>query len=138
MERAPELEDLMRRWYAAMADGDAAFVDRALSRQEGLLVIGSDPREWWTGYATAAERFKTQIREMGGQLRATPGDLQAYREGSVGWAADHPTFRLPDGTELALRLTGVFRQEDGEWRCVQWHASIGVGNEEAVGKELTV
>jgi len=138
MERAPELEDLMRRWYAATAAGEGAVVERSLSRQAGLLVVGTDPREWWTGYPTAAERFATQIRELGGQLRIVPGDLRAYREGSVGWTADHPTFHLPDGTELALRATGVFHQEDGAWRCVQWHVSIGVGNEEALGKELTV
>ena len=71
---------------------------------------------------------------LGGQLRAVPGDLQGYREGSVGWAADQPTFHLPDGTALALRLTAVFRHEAGEWRCVQWHVSVGVGNEETVGR----
>ena len=56
----------------------------------------------------------------------------------MGWAAGRPTFHLPDGTELALRVTAVFRQEDGAWRCVQWHVSIGVGNEEALVQDLTV
>jgi hypothetical protein len=138
MERAPELEDVVRRWYAAIAAGEGAFAERALSRQDGLLVVGTDPREWWAGYGLAAERFATQIRELGGQLRVVPGDLQAYQEASVGWAADQPTFTLVDGTVLALRLTAVFRQEESEWRCVQWHISVGVGNEEAVGQELTV
>ncbi len=138
MERAPELEDVVRRWYAAIAAGEGAFAERGLSRHAGLLVVGTDPREWWVGYGTAAARFATQIQELGGQLRAVPGDLHAYREGSVGWAADQPTFHLPEGTALALRLTAVFRQEEGEWRCVQWHVSVGVGNEEAVGTDLTV
>ena len=124
--------------YAAIAAGEGAFAERSLSRQAGLLVIGTDPREWWPGYGLAAERFAAQIRELGGQLRAVPGDLQGYREGSVGWAVDQPTFHLPDGTALALRLTAVFRREAGEWRCVQWHVSVGVGNEETVGKDLTV
>ena len=138
MERAPELEDVVRRWYAAIAAGEGAFAEQELSRQAGVLVVGTDPREWWPEYDLAAERFATQIRELGGQLRAVPGDLHAYREGSVGWAADQPTFHLPDGTALALRLTAVFRQEAGAWRCVQWHVSVGIANEEALGQELTV
>jgi ketosteroid isomerase-like protein len=138
VERSPELEDLMRRWYAAMGSGDASLIERLISQEEGVLAIGSDPREWWTGYATVVATFEAQFREMGGQLRATPGDLRAYQEGSVGWMADNPTFRLLDGTEVPFRFTGVFRQEGGEWRCVQSHASIGVSNEQAVGKELTV
>ena len=54
MEHAPDLEALMHRWYAAIATGDAAYVERVLSRQAGLLVVDTDPREWWTGYAVAA------------------------------------------------------------------------------------
>jgi hypothetical protein len=32
----------------------------------------------------------------------------------------------------------VFHQEQGEWKIVQWHGSIGIPNEEAMGQELTV
>ena len=138
MQRAPEIEALVRRFYDALAAGDAAFVDGSLSRREGVLGVGTDPREWWDGADRLAKVFKQQLEEMGGQLRASPGDLRAYREGDVAWFADNPTFRLADGTELAVRITGVFRRDVGTFRCVQWHASIGVANQEAIGKELTV
>jgi ketosteroid isomerase-like protein len=138
VERSPELEDLVRRWYTAMMSGDISMIERLLSQEEGVLSIGSDPREWWTGYDNVVATFKAQFQEMGGQLQATPGDLRAYQEGSVGWMADNPTFRLPDGTAVPFRFTGVFHQEGGAWRCVQSHASIGVSNQQAVGRALTV
>ena len=45
--------------------------------------------------------------------------------------------RLPDGTDIPLRLTMVFHQENSDWKIVQWHISTGVSNEDAVGKALT-
>ena len=52
--------------------------------------------------------------------------------------ADRPKFRLPDGTEIPLRMTFVFVREEGEWKVAQQHISIGVPNEQIVGQELTV
>ena len=49
--------------------------------------------------------------------------------------ADKITVRLPDGTEVPFRFTGVLRNEDG-WKFVQVPFSLGVPNEEAVGEEL--
>jgi len=34
-------------------------------------------------------------------------------------------------------MTSVFHQEDGAWKLVQSHYSIGVSNEDVVGRELT-
>jgi hypothetical protein len=66
------------------------------------------------------------------------GQLRAYREGSVGWAIDRDAlFRLPDGTEIPFRNTCVFLQEDGEWKLIHGHSSIGVRNEEIFGEDAT-
>jgi hypothetical protein len=74
----------------------------------------------------------------GGGLQIVPGQLQAYREGSVGWAIDRDaSFRLPDGTQIPFRNTCVFVQEDGEWKAIHLHASIGIRNEEIFGEEVT-
>ena len=66
-----------------------------------------------------------------------PRNPKAFTEGTVGWAADRPTF-VVGGKEIPLRLTLVLHREGGEWKVVQLHSSIGVPNEEAFGKELTV
>jgi ketosteroid isomerase-like protein len=88
------------------------------------------------GYDTITRVFKTQLQEMGG-IQVKAGDLNAFVEGNVGWVADRPTLRLPNGQAMPSRGTAVFHKEDGEWKIVQYHASIGVSNVEAVGKELT-
>jgi hypothetical protein len=55
-------------------------------------------------------------------------DVTAYREGSVGWAAGRGYFEV-DGRRVPVRLTMVVHEEDGEWKAVQSHASIGVPND---------
>ena len=53
----------------------------------------------------------------------------------MGWIADQPRFRTLDG-EVPMRLTAVFRREDGEWKLIQTHSSIGVSNEDAFGEDF--
>jgi len=137
MEPSSELKELVLRTYEAMGNGDTSFYDHHLSHQDGVLIIGSDPNEWWIGYDTITQIFKAQMREMGG-VSCLPGDPQAYRMGDVGWVADCPRFRLPDGTELPVRMSIVFVKEDGAWKVTHQHISIGVPNEQIVGQELTV
>ncbi len=135
MERSDELRELMLRFYDAMSSGDTEFVDRHFSRDPDVRAIGTDPQEWWSG-PRVVEVFKEQLDAMGGRMPLRPGDPEAYVEGSVGWVADRGAFHLPDGMEVPVRLTAVFHQEDGQWRVVQAHASIGVGNQEAIGVDL--
>jgi hypothetical protein len=57
--------------------------------------------------------------------------------GAASAGADNAKFRQLDGAEIPHRSTFVFQQERGAWKIVQWHVSIGVANEEAVGQALT-
>lgn len=133
MERSPELKELMLRFYDAVSAGDLSFMDRWVSSQPEVLLIGTDPNEWWTDLAVAREVFKAQARAG---IKAVPGDIVAFREGTVGWVADRPKFLLADGTETSFRWTAVLKQDGGEWKMVQGHASIGVPNAEALGVDI--
>jgi hypothetical protein len=135
MEPSPELRELMFSLYKAMASGDYAFMERHFSASAGVLTIGTDPNEWWTDRETATRVFRAQLEEMGG-FPIAAGDPQAYTEGTVGWVADQPRVTMP-GAEMRLRLTGVLRREGEDWKIVQWHISMGVPNEQALGQELT-
>ena len=42
-----------------------------------------------------------------------------------------------DGSTTTLRFTGVLHLEDGIWRFVQSHLSVGATNEETIGYEMT-
>jgi ketosteroid isomerase-like protein len=134
MEQSDELRDLTLRIYEAVHAGDLSFVERHLSRQEGAVFVGTDPNEWWEGYEAFLEATRAQEEAMGGDgLQIVPEQIQAYREGSVGWVIDRDSFQLPDGTEVPFRNSAVFLQEDNEWKLVHLHSSIGVRNEELSG-----
>ncbi len=136
MEQSTELKELYLQCCEAMSSGDYSFFERYFSQKDGVLAIGTDPTEWWPGYATITRVFKAQLKEMGGfQILAdTP---LAYRDGSIGWVAGQPTLKLPDGTEMNVRLTAVFQKEQVGWKIVQWHFSIGISNEDLIGETLT-
>lgn len=136
MNPSTEIKDAMLRVYAASASADAGASLRDFSRQEGVLAIGTDPNEWWVGFDTIAQVFKAQLPEMGGAIQIKSGELHAFAEGTVGWAADRAILQVL-GREIPVRVTTVFHQEDGEWKVVLHHISIGVLNTEALGKELT-
>jgi ketosteroid isomerase-like protein len=139
MEHSDELRDLTLRFYEAATTGDLSFFDQHVSRQEGAVFVGTDPSEWWEGFEALREAMRAQSEAMGGGgLQIVAGQLQAYREGSVGWVIDRDaSFRLPDGTEIPFRSTVVFRREEGEWKLVHAHSSIGVRNEEMFGEDVT-
>lgn len=138
MEPSPELADLTLRLYEALSRGDMAFIAGQVSRQQGAIAIGADPKEWWSGHAAFLPALHAQLQEMGGGFPIVPGQPRAYRHGAVGWMADQPPLRLPDGPAMPSRLTLVCQQKEGAWKAIQWHASLGVANETALGRELTV
>ncbi len=131
MVRSPELRALILRFYEALSKGDAAFIDSHFSVAEAARGLGTDPEEWWQG-GQVAGAWKEQLEAMGGSMPIAAGDPEAYVEGTVGWVADRPTLQLPAGA-VGVRLTAVFHQEDGEWKLVQVHGSLGVPNEEPPG-----
>jgi ketosteroid isomerase-like protein len=136
MNTSVELKSLTLRLYESMTSGDLNAIVSLFSHQSGVLAIGSDPNEWWAGYDTIERVFKVQFQQTG-KVQVKAGELHAFAEGTVGWVASRPTMRLPNGQEIQFRETMVFHKEDGEWRIVHFHDSLGVPNVEAIGKELT-
>ena len=132
MEQSTELRDFVLSSYQARQRGTAVdFWERHLSQQDGVLVIGTDPDEWWLGYTAILEMAKSG--DGGLEVSTIESDPQAYAEGTVGWFADNFEWKLPNGAAIAARLTGVCHKEDGDWKIVQMHVSIGIPNEEAFG-----
>jgi hypothetical protein len=129
MDRSPELEKFIAAWFDAATRGDPSLVDRHISRQKGTRLVGSDPDEWFEG-AAAAEFLKKELQGSGGSVRSL-SDLEAFSEGTVGWGTTRFTLTFPDGRSVSPRWSAVFHREDGEWKFVQLHASMGVANEEA-------
>ena len=136
MEELTELKELYLQCCEAMSRGDYLFFARRFSQKEGVLAIGTDPTEWLEGYAAIAGVFKSQLEQAGGFL-VLPGTPRSHRDGSIGWVAGRPAIKLPNGSEIPARLTAVFQQDQGDWKIVQWHFSVGISNEDLIGETLT-
>ena len=136
MDASAELREIIAGWFRAVEAGDTAWRDRHVSRHPDLRIVGTDPAEWLSGEAAYAF-LREEAATVGGRVKVTLRDVEAFAEGPVGWGVARPVIALPDGSSVSPRWSAVFRREDGAWRLVQLHASIGVGNAEAFGEVLT-
>ena len=138
LQQSTELREVFLRVYEGMETGDVGLILDLMSRDAGVLVIGTDPDEWWSDFATIEQVYTVQLNEMRESgVTFQTGDPQCYQEGSVGWCADRGTMVLPDGTQQPVRLTAIFHQEGGDWKMVHSHVSLGVPNEQAFGTDVT-
>ncbi len=130
MQRSPELEDLVSRWFAAASSGDASLVDAHVSAEPGTALIGSDPDEWFRGGEAVAQFLSGEVTNAGGQAKFSTEATEAFVEGTVGWVTTRLTITLPDGGHVSPRWSSVLHREGDQWRFVQTHASIGVTNDD--------
>ena len=137
MKRSSELRNLCVALSEAHSRADAPFIESHVSTQEGVLSIGSDPKEWIEG-ERVLEAFKQALQDD--DVRSSPSEndfvreLDAFVEGTVGWASSRFGWTSKDGSEVPMRWSAVFHLEDGEWEMVQAHASVGVPNEQIFGR----
>ncbi len=128
MMRSVEIEELVAAWFGAVTRGDASLVATHVSSGEATRLIGSDPGEVFRGGAAVAEFLRGEVAQSNGTVKFEPAGIEAFCEGSVGWATTTVTITLPDGGSVAPRWSSVFHKEDGIWKFVQTHASIGIPN----------
>ena len=74
MEQSTELKEFILRLYQALSAGDATAIEEMTSTRDGVVFIGTDPDEWWAGYANITRALRTQMDEMGGGIPIVPGD----------------------------------------------------------------
>ena len=128
IERSSEIEQVLHDIIGAMARSDLDAIEQRTSREACVVGIGSDPAEWTEGHDQLIQLMRESLPEAEFQLRATLDDVTGFREGDVGWAAGRGSFAVGD-QHVGVRLTAVLHRENGDWRVVQTHASIGVPND---------
>jgi ketosteroid isomerase-like protein len=69
----------------------------------------------------------------GDDIRAVADDIDIHVQGDVAWAEGRGRFTRAGGGERPVRMTGVLVREDGQWKVVQSHASIGVPDAQIFG-----
>jgi adenylate cyclase len=136
MDSAPELVLLAERLYRSWEALDYEAMLEAIARDDGALIVGSDPGEWWAGHEVITAVMRTQAQEMP-QIHFEIEEIVAWKKGATGWAAVKAQMATDHLPPAETRSTIVFSEEGAYWRIVQWHFSIAVANEEVLGVGLT-
>jgi adenylate cyclase len=135
VEPSEEIRRVIDRLTKAIAEGDAESALARLSEHPGTLIIGTDPAEWWHGQEARAV-WGRQFEEIG-LFPVTADEIEAWEEGSVGWASVKETVAW-QGDALKARATYVLHLERGDWKVVHAHWSLPRANVEVLGRSLTV
>jgi ketosteroid isomerase-like protein len=136
MQRSAEIEQMARDAMAAIDQGDIDALLALVSRDAHATSIGTDPAEYSRDLADTLEMLRASSPDQSGGMRSSVTDVVAYEHGDVGWLDGTGTF-TSGGQSVAVRFTNVVVREDGAWRLVQAHASIGVPNEHMFDLMLT-
>ena len=138
MEESEEIRRVIERWTMASANGDADAVLGRLSEHAGTLIIGMigpDPAKLWRGSESRAILAK-QFEALG-PFPVMATEIQAWEEGSVGWAGVKETIDW-EGQAVETRATYVLHLERGEWKIVHVHWSYPQANLETLGRSVAV
>jgi ketosteroid isomerase-like protein len=119
MRESESIAAVVREFADAVNRGDSEAVIALHSSDPGALLIGTDEGEAYD-FAT----YAAWVREHAAGLRVALSDVKGYEEDGVGWIVATMTVSIGD-EQLRMRLTGVLHREDGGWKFVQRHASIG-------------
>jgi len=129
-EPQDEVRKVLDEMIEAQNAGDAERLRSMLSERPDAVHIGTDAEEWWTSKQVIDA---TATAGGGDDIRVVADDTDIHVQGDIAWAEGRGRFTRADGTERPVRVTGVLVREDGRWKVVQSHASIGVPNADIVG-----
>jgi uncharacterized protein (TIGR02246 family) len=125
-----EVRKVIEETIEAQNAGDAARLRSMLSERPDGVHIGTDGEEWET-----SKQIVDAVAAAGGadDIQAVADDLGIHIQGDVAWAEGHGRFTRAGGGERPVRMTCVLIRENGQWKVVQSHASIGVPNADTFG-----
>ena len=129
MEESAAVRQGILDFYERFSAGDVDAFAAGIADAPGVSVIGSAPGE---GHDSREDWIDAYRQGAAKGIRLEGEDPRGYEDGAMGWGTDRAAFVLPDGSRLSTRLTAVLRNEQGEWKVVHLHFSVGVPDEEAV------
>ncbi len=138
IKRSPEIEAVVRRLWDSFVVGSEAAIRNLTSAHPSYRMILSADDQWFSGPGLApmlAERGKLMEIE-----RFEFDRLEAFEAGDVGWAASNVTVTMRTGDRPGepkfFRSTVTFVMEDGIWKAIQIHTSVGVPQADVFGVEV--
>lgn len=118
----------VKAYFDALIVGDTDRLIKMMSLADHYVKIGTEPEEHIEGGENARDYYQ-RIIPNAADIAIEYEHLDVQGREDVAWFYTRQIWRLqwlgvPE--ELAVRLTGVLEKEDGTWKFVQIHASIGV------------
>ena len=130
------IREVVHRYADAVRVGDLDTVEALFDAGDEVLVIGTDPQEWWQGRDTVLAVYRAQQAEMGDEVGISTLELECAHEiGDAGWFAGRIRLQVPTG-DLPLRVSGTARRRGAEWKIVHLHVSVGAENWATTGLDL--
>jgi ketosteroid isomerase-like protein len=124
----PRFEEGTRRFM----NGDARLWKENASHADDAMIMGAWGA-WEKGWPAVSDRYDWAVARFRDSQASLDVDyLSTFESGdlAVTVAVERATVRLAGQSEvrpMALRVTHVFRREDGEWKLVLRHADPLVG-----------
>ena len=129
-QREDELNEVLTELTAAYDSGEikGAFLN-SLADSEELIVIGSLAEEWTVGI----EAIRKSMSGAGGKVKYLGRDLhdshlELSGDRTVGWLTERADLHYDVNGEkkslMGFRATSVWEHADGEWKIVNFHASM--------------
>jgi ketosteroid isomerase-like protein len=115
-------------YFDALVAGDVDRLVEMMSCAESYVKIGTDADEVVEGGNNALEYYR-HLAECAEDFCIVFDRLDVQERGCIAWFYTRQRWRLKwcgVREELAMRLTGVLEKENGRWRFVQIHASVGM------------
>jgi len=136
MKKSVEVESVVRRFLEARVANEMDAMRILHSDSEFLRLIPTD-EVWYQGH--------NAVFGSGGSV----GDaddwafkdssilrIEAFEEGTIGWAAAEQERTLVTGRSFVMRMTMVLRLESSIWKVIQLHFSTAVPDDEAIFKPI--
>ena len=132
MHESDAARDTLLRFYEAFTaavPGDTETFDRVFTREQGLMIIGTAFHERVVGRETGQQAWGME------GVGIEPADPLGWEHDSVAWAVDRPSFLFGD-VRIPIRILAVMLKEDGVYKIVNAHFSVGVPDEVAAEKAV--
>lgn len=123
-----DFDELVEQYHNALQDfveGNARPMQDTFSHREDITLANpfGDIMHGWESVKKALERAATAYREGTHSFE----NIVTYTSSELGYIVEVEKFKakLAGKTEMsngALRVTSIFRKEDGVWKCIHRHA----------------
>ena len=115
---------------------DMAGFDRLFAHDADAVSFGTDAAERFVGFDALRKSVTTQFASFeGSKLTVRDEVVKVSRGGDVAWFSEVVDWDTKAGGEAVslkgCRFTGVLEKRDGEWKVVQFHASMPVQGQAA-------